>query len=66
MKVGDVIKLKSGSSLMTIQGIGNWDGFYVSSIHYEKDQAKCFWFNGKEQEEGIFYLNSLLIVEENK
>ena len=63
MKEGDVVKLKSGGPKMTIQEIASWGG-YPTGGPYEKDQAKCFWFDGNEMKEGIFKLSSLINGEE--
>ena len=60
MKEGDIVKLKSGGPLMTIQVIDSW-GIYTGDHDYPKDQAKCFWFDGNEMKEGIFKLNSLTV-----
>ena len=62
MKVGDVVKLKSGGPLMTIQEIDHW-GIVYSGGNYPKDQAKCFWFDGNEMKEGIFKLDSLILEQ---
>jgi uncharacterized protein YodC (DUF2158 family) len=52
-KAGDVVQLKSGGPSMTIKGI---DQYGMSSTH---DQAKCVWFEGKKQMEGLFDLLTL-------
>ncbi|HEV3110067.1 MAG TPA: DUF2158 domain-containing protein [Candidatus Binataceae bacterium] len=45
-QVGDVVKLKSGGPLMTIEEI---DG----------DRAHCLWFKGDKRETGTFPLATL-------
>ena len=42
LKVGDVVKLKSGGPAMTIEEIGDYSPFGVGG----HDQAKCVWFEG--------------------
>lgn len=65
MKVGDVVTLKSGSPQMTIQEIGNWEAVAVyDDTEYPEDQAKCFWFDGNQQRDGIFKIASLKITEQ--
>jgi len=63
MKKGDVVKLKSGGPLMTIQDIDHWGMVYSGMNSYPKDQAQCYWFDGNEMKEGIFNLESLLLIE---
>lgn len=48
LKIGDVVKLKSGGPIMTIQ----W-------INEEDDSAKCSWFKGNEVGEKLFAIQSL-------
>ena len=55
LKVGDIVKLKSGSSLMTIEYVGK----YISS---NKIKAKCIWFDNANKYDDIFVLESLEIV----
>lgn len=57
LKVGDVVQLKSGGPLMTIEGIGKYG--YV-----EETQAKCKWFEGKKVIENTFCLTTIEKVEE--
>lgn len=57
LKIGDVVKLKSGSPKMTVDDIGNYD--YGSS---GVDKAKCVWFDGSKRCEEIFALETLEIV----
>lgn len=47
-KVGDVVQLKSGGPKMTIEDIGNYS-FAGTEI-----KAKCVWFEGTKQKEGVF------------
>ena len=46
-KIGDIVKLKSGSPSMTITEFGK----YRYSDH---EQVKCIWFDGKKKCEDIF------------
>ena len=55
-KVGDVVRLKSGSPLMTIQEIGKYN-------YSDEDSAKCSWFDGKKRYSDIFELETLNKVE---
>ena len=45
LRVGDIVRLKSGGPEMTIEYIGK---FAI------KDGAKCVWFDGKKRHEDIF------------
>lgn len=53
LKVGDVVRLKSGGPAMTIEEIGKYG---MGSTH---DQAKCVWFEGKKMQERVFELPTL-------
>jgi uncharacterized protein YodC (DUF2158 family) len=57
-KKGDVVKLKSGGPLMTIDDIGDYSPFGVNGT----DQAKCIWFEKTKMIEGIFALETLEVV----
>ena len=50
-KKGDVVQLKSGGPLMTIQGFS------------ESNQAKCVWLDGNKKFEETFELETLEIYE---
>lgn len=54
--VGDVVKLKSGSHLMTIADIRD---YYKSG----KLMANCQWFVGNDLYEKLFYIHQLEKVE---
>jgi uncharacterized protein YodC (DUF2158 family) len=54
LRVGDIVRLKSGGPEMTIEYIGK---FVV------KDGAKCVWFDGKKRYEDIFPLPTLSLVK---
>lgn len=65
-KIGDIVQLKSGGPRMTIVEIDSWKrrAFIMGrpSPEYEKDEAKCFWFEGNKKFEDIFSLKSLTIL----
>jgi uncharacterized protein YodC (DUF2158 family) len=50
-EVGDVVQLKSGGPLMTIEYIGSFSMGAPGA-----DQAKCVWFEGTKKKEGVFEL----------
>ena len=50
LKVGDVVRLKSGGPDMTIENIGKY-------VH--KDGAMCVWFDGKKRFHEVFDLATL-------
>jgi len=54
IKAGDVVTLKSGSPLMTVEEIGKYN-------YSDDNQAKCVWFDGKKRMEDIFSLTSLIV-----
>jgi uncharacterized protein YodC (DUF2158 family) len=54
LKVGDVVKLRSGGPLMTIEYIGSF-----SMSGGEEDKAKCVWFEGTKRKDGVFELPTL-------
>ena len=56
-KQGDVVQLKSGGPLMTIDDIGKY------GYGEENDKAKCVWFDAKKRYEDIFSFESLKKVE---
>lgn len=51
--VADVVQLKSGGPIMTIDGIGKY------GPGADHDRAKCVWFDGKKRMEDIFELTTL-------
>lgn len=57
LKVGDIVKLKSGSPYMTIEEIG----VYTSS---SSKKAKCTWFDGNKKVTELFILEALEKVDE--
>lgn len=59
LKKGDVVKLKSGGPLMTIEDIGDYSPFGVNGT----DQAKCIWFEKTKKLEGVFELETLEAVK---
>lgn len=59
MKVGDVVKLKSGGPRMTIEEIGDYSPM-GSAGH---DQAKCVWFEGAKRMRGAFEFSTLEISD---
>lgn len=56
LKSGDVVQLKSGGPLMTIDEIGKFG-------YDDRDKAKCIWFDGKKKYEELFTLESLELIE---
>jgi uncharacterized protein YodC (DUF2158 family) len=52
LKLGDVVKLKSGSPLMTIETMGNYGGV---------TKAACQWFDGAKVSGELFPLHSLVL-----
>jgi|AntAceMinimDraft_9_1070365.scaffolds.fasta_scaffold291113_1 uncharacterized protein YodC (DUF2158 family) len=57
LKVGDVVKLNSGSPRMTIQELGTYDF---------GPGAYCRWFDEKEPKENVFPLAALQLVPMDK
>lgn len=53
-KSGDVVKIKSGSPLMTIESIGQYNSI---------TKAKCIWFEGSKKNESLFELGTLVVIE---
>lgn len=52
LKVGDVVRLKSGGPKMTITEFGKY--------HYsDHEQAKCIWFDNNKRTEGLFEKDTL-------
>ena len=45
LKIGDVVKLKSGGPAMTVELISRWDGI---------EKARCQWFSGDKVEQNVF------------
>lgn len=52
-KIGDVVQLKSGGPLMTIQAIGDYtmSGFNPGVL--------CVWFDSNKKVEDVFHPNAL-------
>lgn len=56
IKAGDVVTLKSGGPLMTVDSVGdNWG----------TQSAWCTWFDGKKQANHVFPVTSLKLGEDN-
>lgn len=55
IKVGDVIQLKSGGPLMTVNAVGDSSG---------KPTVWCTWFDKTEQKRGHFPLEGVEIYTE--
>lgn len=59
-KVGDIVMLKSGGPLMTVNNIGQYN-------YADYDSAQCDWFIQDKapwkKDEGVFPLHSLKKVE---
>ncbi|STX29971.1 Uncharacterized small protein [Legionella beliardensis] len=47
LKVGDVVKLKSGGPRMTISYLG------------KEEQIECIWFDGNNKSKGYFHKDSV-------
>ncbi len=56
LQKGDVIQLKSGGPLMTVQGLGEYTG--------TQDGVHCVWFDGKGQHSEVFECAVLTKVEQ--
>ncbi len=61
LQVGDIVKLKSGGPDMTIKDI-------LTNLNDEETGSyRCQWFAGKKLDNGLFPLESLVIViQENE
>jgi uncharacterized protein YodC (DUF2158 family) len=55
LKIGSVVRLKSGGPKMTVTGIGK----YGYSDH---DQIKCVWFDNTKKVEDLFENDALDVV----
>ncbi len=58
LKIGDVVRLKSGGPLMTITEFGK----YAYSDH---EQVKCVWFDNKKKYSDIFEKETLEVTNTN-
>ncbi len=56
LQKGDVVQLKSGGPLMTVQGLGQYTGL--------EDGIHCVWFDGKGQQSEVFDRAVLIKVED--
>jgi uncharacterized protein YodC (DUF2158 family) len=54
--IGDVVQLKSGGPKMTIEHIGNY------AYTGREIKAKCVWFEGTKQKNGVFALETLIKI----
>ena len=52
-KVGDVVKLKTGSSSMTIKGYAN--KHTADGLTQIPDKYECMWFDKSKQQKAIFH-----------
>jgi uncharacterized protein YodC (DUF2158 family) len=59
-KVGDLVQLKSGGPVMTI------DGMYPTDPGTKADYYTCKWFSGKKVESESFDEDSLIFPEKDK
>ena len=59
IKKGDVVKLKSGGPVMTVQDIDDY------SMKGTKEDALCLWFDGNDRKEKVFDLCTLIKIENN-
>ena len=55
IKVGDVVRLKSGSPRMTVQALNRGN---------KGDMTECIWFVQEEPKSGLFVAGTLEIDEE--
>lgn len=62
VKIGDVVKLKSGGPQMTVNDFNDAGG------HYEEGEGiQCAWFDGKlEPQRQIFHIDALDVVNDKK
>lgn len=60
IKIGDIVRLKSGSPLMTVDSIEE-HGHNTSVA-----KANCVWFEGTNQKKALFALTSLELEEVKK
>ena len=61
IKCGDVVQLKSGGPLMTVEDIGNYN--YGGG---GENQAKCTWFEKTKKYQDVFSLEALKVVKLEK
>ena len=54
LKIGDVVRLKSGGPEMTVAHIGKYA---------HKDGAMCVWFDGKKRVQEVFELETLELAQ---
>jgi uncharacterized protein YodC (DUF2158 family) len=60
-KKGNVVLLKSGGPLMTIQTLGDYS--HASGI---EEGALCVWFDGLKRQEAVFDVDSLELYVEDR
>jgi len=53
IKEGDIVALKSGGPVMTVETISDYEGTG------KNDGAYCHWFDGKKPESKVFRLHML-------
>ncbi len=58
IKAGDLVRLKSGGPLMTVENVGNY-GMSTTVI-----KASCSWFNGNKKEKDLIAVDALVREEE--
>jgi uncharacterized protein YodC (DUF2158 family) len=61
VKIGDVVKLKSGGPKMTVN---NYD--VVTGAYNEKEGIMCVWFEGNTPTRQIFHVDTLEVVEDKE
>jgi uncharacterized protein YodC (DUF2158 family) len=65
-EAGDVVRLKSGGPLMTIQSIGTDALSFITRMAYnlsddDCDILNCVWFDGPVKHEGHFQAGALIL-----
>ncbi len=54
IKVGDIVRLRSGGPKMTVEGIGTY-----GMVSTGPQKAKCLWFDGVKRYDDLFVLATL-------
>ena len=58
---GDIVKLKSGSPDMTVEG---YEALWAGDSSIETENVHCAWFDGKTMHKELFQQNALEIVKQ--
>lgn len=68
-KIGDIVKLKSGSPAMTCSDIRNQFIDRIEGTEWIKEEKQlvlCKWFSGEKLESDWFDINTIDLVDEKK